>query len=349
MERQAAVAAQARIAGFDALRIAATFFVVWGHVATSGVYWRANASDPDWLFADTAFVFSRWAVPVFLMLMGALLAARSAPEFSFTQWKRRLARILALTGISACTYMLACILWTPDPGPAALAGALLGGPPFFHLWFLYLACGIYLFAPVVLYVEQRIPALVRYRFLAMLFAASAVACWPGTGLALKAIVGVAIASYFVIGVELQRWPPPSGREAMIWIFLFLMAGLVAVVIGAAFVGQLGWGGFEYPTSFGHPFIAVMAIALFRLSYFVPALPGLALAGRVTPIIYVVHPLAIGYLTAHSNFGLWPQNWIGIPLVSLVAFSVSLAFAYGLILAAEQFRRGTKHVSQQIQA
>ncbi|MBG1231456.1 acyltransferase [Aestuariivirga litoralis] len=348
---QQEVSTQSRIAGFDALRLAAAFAVVWGHVATFAVYWKPDAADPNWLFADFAFAFSRWAVPVFLMMMGTLWATRGGETFSIALWRRRLLRIVALTLASSLLYLTISIFVVGDIEKEGVLGAMMGGLPFHHLWFLYLATGIYFFAPIVMWVWLRLPRTLRFGIIGAVFLASLFACWPGHGLAIKAIVGLAICSYFVIGIELARWPAPGKSEAVFWGLAFVASGTAAAVTGAALVGQLGWGGFEYPCSFGHVFVAIMAVSVFRLAPLLPASAGVQRMARATPLIYVLHPIGIIFFFAHRLQDLWKLYPVGIPVVSVLVFATALAASmlllsgFRMVMGSRPGNVGKGHVSQ----
>jgi len=324
--------AETRIAGLDALRVIATFGVVFSHVATYPAYSLPNASNPDWLFADYAYCFSHWPVPAFLMIMGALWA-RGGPAVAWTVWKRRLLRILALTVASALLYVLLAVFWFGnfvEQGPLV---TLMGGYPFLHLWFLYLAVGLYAVTPVLL----RVPHGVSLILLLAVYVVALYACWPGRGPVASAFAGLAICGSFVIGIELQRWPRPKMWEVVTWAIVFTACGIAASLIGAAWASQ-GTRGLEYVCAPGHPLMVIMGVAIFRLCTFIPAWNWLRQLARTTPLIYVLHPLAISFLVAHQFFGWWEPYAVGVPVTSILAFVLTLMAAVVVLKFATSQRQ-----------
>lgn len=135
---------KARVYYFDVLRVAATVAVVFLHLfarfwekeAVDGVLWNAL----NWL--DGAV---RWAVPVFVMLSGALFLD-PAKEISFTAiCKKNLLRIAAAFGFWSVIYGIVD-LWRGMP-LKELPLTLLKGE--YHMWFLFLIAGLYLFVPLL--------------------------------------------------------------------------------------------------------------------------------------------------------------------------------------------------------
>ena len=321
-----------RIAGLDALRVLATFGVVFCHVATYPAYSLPDASNPDWLFADYAYCFSHWPVPAFLMIMGALWA-RGGRAVTWAVWKLRLLRILALTFSSSLLYVLLAVFWFGNFADQGLLVTLMGGYPFLHLWFLYLAVGLYAVAPVLL----RVPLGVSLVLLALLYAVAIYACWPGRGPVASAFAGLAICGSFVIGIELQRWPRPKMWEVVMWAIVFTACGIAASLIGAAWASQ-GTRGLEYVCAPGHPLMVIMGIAMFRLCTFIPAWSWLRQLARTTPLIYVLHPLAISFLVAHQFFGWWEPYAVGVPVTSILAFVLTLMSAVVVLQFATSQRQ-----------
>lgn len=135
---------KARVYYFDVLRVAATMAVVFLHLfarfwekeAVDGALWN----DLNWL--DSAV---RWAVPVFVMLSGALFL-NPAKEISFTViCKKNLLRIATAFGFWSVIYGVVD-LWRGMP-LKELPLTLLKGE--YHMWFLFLIAGLYLFVPLL--------------------------------------------------------------------------------------------------------------------------------------------------------------------------------------------------------
>src|SRR5437763_9984766 len=75
----------------DAIRILGTIAVVIGHVAD--MRFGGNALDRDWWVANFWDAFTRWAVPAYIMLSGALLLDPVRAEHPSDFYRKRLGRI----------------------------------------------------------------------------------------------------------------------------------------------------------------------------------------------------------------------------------------------------------------
>ena len=135
-----------RVVYLDILRIIATFAVIFLHVSCRE-YYSAFISY-DWYLAVFNGSLVRWAVPIFVMISGALFL-NPAKEIPFkdllTQKVFRLLKIYLFWWIFYSVVMSSCSL---------LFGDTIGLPfsydflmPRFHLWFLPMLMGIYLLIP----------------------------------------------------------------------------------------------------------------------------------------------------------------------------------------------------------
>lgn len=137
-------------AGLDFCRIAACFMVVVLHIASAG----ATQLDDNWMSSNIYNSMVRSCVPLFLMLSGALLLHRTESALAFYQ--KRFVRILPPLLFWSVFY----VLWRASmgAGPGGLAQAvvaILQGPVYYHLWYLYAIIGIYLFMPFMAKVYQH--------------------------------------------------------------------------------------------------------------------------------------------------------------------------------------------------
>ncbi|MCE7765474.1 acyltransferase family protein [Pseudomonas putida] len=137
-------------AGLDFCRIAACFMVVLLHIASAG----ATQLDDNWMSSNLYNSLVRSCVPLFLMLSGALLLNRT--EGAITFYQKRFLRILPPLLFWSVFYAL----WrdTMGAGYGSLwqaTVAMLHGPVYYHLWYLYAIIGIYLFMPFMAKVYQH--------------------------------------------------------------------------------------------------------------------------------------------------------------------------------------------------
>lgn len=137
--------------GYDVLRIFACFGVIMNH--SMGVYYDTwgRISTWKWLIAAALFCLCKMAVPIFLLLSGALLLNK---EESYLNWFcKRVLHIAFLIMIWGVIYGLA----SQDGITAAFQGGFvwlfsviwtsISTKPCWHMWYLYTILGIYFLLP----------------------------------------------------------------------------------------------------------------------------------------------------------------------------------------------------------
>lgn len=127
---------------YDCLRIVATFAVMILHIATqnSGV----DAETFEWKVFNFYDSMVRWAVPVFVMISGALFLSR---EQSIERiFKKNILRIITAFIFWSAIYAAINLI----TGNSELHNALrewVEGPT--HLWFLFMIVGLYILVPLL--------------------------------------------------------------------------------------------------------------------------------------------------------------------------------------------------------
>ena len=130
----------------DILRSISIFAVVLIHVV-SIIDTQKNFETYYWstliltIFNESLF----WCVPVFFMLSGSLLLAKS-DESMHNFYKKRISKILVPT-LFWSAFFLTYLAIYKDFTIFNIFGAILKGKPFYHLWFMYAIIGLYLFTP----------------------------------------------------------------------------------------------------------------------------------------------------------------------------------------------------------
>ncbi len=133
-----------RTAYFDVLRVVATFAVMLIHLCVP--HWEAlSPSSAGWLTVHLLDSACRWSVPIFVMISGALFL-NPEREISFGKiCRKNLARIGIAFGIWSAVYTL--LDWAKGAQLRDLPLIFLKGE--YHMWFLFLIAGLYLFTPLL--------------------------------------------------------------------------------------------------------------------------------------------------------------------------------------------------------
>lgn len=140
-----------RTFSLDILRILSAFFVVMIHVSTEyiGMY---EVTSSEFVVANLWDCISRFSVPMFVMISGALFLTREGAIDTKRIWLHNILRIIILFfvwGFAYYAFQSICI-WKYDflhqGFVRTLNGIAFGS---FHLWFLGMIAGIYVIAPLV--------------------------------------------------------------------------------------------------------------------------------------------------------------------------------------------------------
>jgi len=167
--------ARRREYGLDLLRIAAMLGVVGIHTFGAVVSRKDLNGTAAWWVATAIDLGACWAVPVFIMISGALTLdprqhARGTAQF----YRKRAARILPALVFWHVVYLVLREVSVGDLTPKLAGQLVFDARVYPHLYFLWLILGLYLVAPVL---AAYLEAGDRRR--AQVFAAVAVTCTIG--------------------------------------------------------------------------------------------------------------------------------------------------------------------------
>ncbi len=317
------------------MRIAAAFAVVLLHMSAGVIF-----SGPGVNVSGEVFnCLGRWAVPLFVMISGALLLTDSKQESISRFYSKKAMKLvppLLLWNVIYFRFMY----WGAHLSVAQAADiAIYKGGFYWHLWYLPMALGLYLITPFVKPCIARCPRRILLAALALFLLAMSVyllaAKDPFGDLPTIALC-IPFLGYYVLGHCLNdvRVGKRTG-----WICLVLFLGAYACTLGAnCLLGER--------SRFVHPFsptVLVMCVSVFLMcqcwlrgrdwghSQWLHRMAGTTLG------IYLVHPLVIHTL---HRFPISETRlpWLSIPLLAVLVFLISLA----LCLAWAQARSLVRH-------
>lgn len=283
-----------RVIYLDVIRVVACFLVIVNH--TNSEIFLDTAPNATW-FASLAYFFvSTTAVPLFLMVSGAVLLGRTDPPRKHWQ---RLARVLVALILFSGVYWIAA---GNGLDPVGFVGTVSKGPVTRAFWYLYLYLGILLSLPLL----QRLASVMTKADYLYLFAlslglvafssilgryGSAVLALPDqmlNGMSLfSSVVSVLFAGYYI-----ETWLEPNRTCVVCALVLYL--GLLAFQLGMTYQEYLANPGsyLFLDDRFGAP-IVLQAMALFVVAKYA--------LGRVEPA-----PAAQSFITTLGvgSFGVY---------------------------------------------
>jgi len=316
-----------RITSIDVARSISAIGVVWLHVAAGVVNVEASCANPRWWVGNVADSLSRWCVPVFVMVSGAVLIPRARQQHPWSFIKKRLPRIVFLTAAWTALYGL---LTLQNESLATLAKQIILGRPYYHLWFMYMLIGLYFMAPFL----QRLVESLDAQALGILVAACFLLSGPAEILAvlypapsLFTTQFLPYIGYFCIGPALATQHSPVSCSRLLGAAL-LLGATIAVLTGAL----LPWFGpraIAIMYGYQNPLVALMSFAVFAAIFKLPGLDGLAKYAPLTLGVYLIHPAVLRVASHFGIDGFLFGPVVGIPLVTCMATVVSAWCVYAI--------------------
>ena len=134
----------------DGMRVVAIFAVISIHSAATGVIQYGKLDETQWWCANFVDSMCRWAVPVFIMLSGALILDPLRQVTLLVFYKKRLKRV----GIPLLAWSTFYFFWSAtyhglEVTTKYVIDALLNGLTHNHLYFLFIILGLYMITPVL--------------------------------------------------------------------------------------------------------------------------------------------------------------------------------------------------------
>ncbi len=249
----------ARWAYLDVCRVLAIFSVVLIHVTAT--QWHVDAiGSRDWIVLTAYFGGTRFFIPIFFMVTGALMLNPDKPVTIKALYGKYILRfVTALLFWSFLYHAVAVNAWNPyfrweDFDARAFIGQVLGGHPYQH-WFLFAIISMYLLIPLLKCITRSESAT---RYFIVLWLAWEIGLYnvrllggafpdmnPAVSGMLGEIAGIldrvlprmvlGLHGYMVLGYYLHTHPPGTGGRRLLQILgvigtVFTVAATVAVSV-----------------------------------------------------------------------------------------------------------------------
>jgi surface polysaccharide O-acyltransferase-like enzyme len=323
------------------LRIIALYAVIVLHCSSPLLMAYGKVPLPDWWAADFLNAITRFAVPAFVMITGALLLHKEDEPGSFL--KKRLSRVvvpflfwsLVYVGYSWYNEDIAFgrDLWADTRQVLHL---LLHGSAY-HLWYVYMLIGLYFFIPVIgKFVRNAGEKEIIY-FLIVWFAVMLISqpYLVRYNPAVDMHYFAGYAGYLVLGHYLA-FKDFNVRHLRLWMVMLALCSIAVIVFGSYWVIRYPqWPGtlFYEPVN---PMIVMLSSAIFIIAKLTvpkvsPAIIKIRdFAGKYNYGIYLGHALVLFFLDdlAGISYKLCTPI-ISIPLTALICFLITLLVVWAI--------------------
>lgn len=314
-------------------RVIAIYGVVLIHSCGAFFYQYGTIPLRDWLSANFLDSIVRCAVPLFVMLSGALLLKPSAQLVAFPKLAQRIAKVLFPLLAWSIIYLL--ITSHHSGGLPVDWLSILKQPAMYHLWFVYMIIGLYIFLPVfqVLFEEIRDKPTLQIYIIGIWFVVTSLPIyWPLPILTLlqqNSFFGYG--GYFLIGAVIASSPKDRIPTA-IWILIFVISVLVTFGLTWLFSEQ-AVAPIERAYIYFSPNVIVSAVAAFiiikRARVSERVAKSIQWISDRSFLIYFVHILAleqVRYSTFTSAISQHTSVFVTILIISIITFAISLMVA-----------------------
>lgn len=152
IKKGAMMAHKQRVAYLDYLRLVAILGVITIHVATSLNFYRQDYASLNWQILNFWDGLSRFCVPVFIMISGAIFLN---PDFDLS-WEKLFKKYLRRIVVSYLIWQLIYCGWyyfAKEGDLVTVAKFLIGS--YDHLWYLPMIAGLYLVTPLLRPLARR--------------------------------------------------------------------------------------------------------------------------------------------------------------------------------------------------
>jgi surface polysaccharide O-acyltransferase-like enzyme len=318
----------------DFLRVFAAFAVIVLHAAAPLLKKMAEGEMIQFMHGNIIDSATRWCVPIFFMISGALLL-NSKREFDLTFFlKKRFDKILIPFLVFSVIYF-----YINNKGfditqfILKFANNAIAG----HLWFFYAMIAVYLFSPVlILFVKHSSQRINLFVLLVWFFFCSLFPFLNGLIPLLKinffGPFGIYL-GYFLLGYVL--FTKDFSRVERLLIYVLGVLSYFITFYGTYYYTH-EQGGTFFPIfyTYNSPNVLLMSIAIFvffkyNCNFKMKNTKVLTKISSLTFGVYLIHPyfLGISMRNTHFNFLYNDHLLITIPLIGMTVFIICLILSY----------------------
>lgn len=325
-----------RIHYLDMLRTISIFSVIVIHVTATGLYGETGSTG--WKALVVYSTITRFSVPVFFMISGALFLSASKSLSIKQLYFRNITKIIVLLLFWEIIYQFYHTDFVLNSANLKTAFSnILNGNTQMHFWFLYVIVGIYFLLPIIkIFVSNADRKQVEYSL--FLFFSFVIIKYTLFGFDSRISfyylnnvnkLGLDIAGgyvgYFILGYYLNEYP--IKRSSRLWIHFISIISIIICIILTLKKSLDNHLIVEFYYHYLTIFIFIWSIEIFLTAkYSYKNVFNFAAASQASLGIYALHMLVIFELSKRglTAYSFYPI--ISVPVISLGVFFISLIFS-----------------------
>lgn len=320
-----------RLLYLDWLRVLATVAVVTIHVS-AGYVTKANL-DLNWFIANFLESLSRWAVPIFVMISGALLLRKQKEITIWQFFKKRTNKVLIpFISWSILFFIYGIYYGSYPPSIKNFIKLFINQDLILHFWFFYMIIGLYLITPLLkLFITNAQRKHIEYFLILWLFASvfsRFTNYWVNMKISLELNFVTDYVGYFILGYYLSNFEF-NKRWRTFYYSGFFIGVLATFFLTFYFTMSKGtldqyWYGYFSPSVV---FSAAGLFILFRYYFNNRELPWiLSKINKASLGIYIIHY----WLMIYFLWKVFPKVETTMPTVLVIPANILLTLAISAI-------------------
>ncbi|MBQ0065418.1 MAG: acyltransferase family protein [Firmicutes bacterium] len=317
----------------DFLRVLSMCLVIVIHV--SNYYCRAfsNISNTSFLIALIFSALSKAAVPIFMMISGALLLSKPYEE---NKHKKRITRLLTTLILFTIVYFF----WDKYYLGLEVENifSLFFKPRREMLWFLYAIICLYIALPYIKLMTDNMDEKMEIKFIKqwLFFSGFVYACKFFIGVDPKYLVpiisGTYYLGYFMIGYFIVKHKEDIDYKKYNIYYILSIILCASILISLTYFHSISTNSYiEKYLTYKNLFMNVISISSFLLIYSNIEDRKYKLVHFLSPYsfgVYLVHGMIMNVVMRHNHYQSLSPLFM-IPLSSLLIFSIALPIVWGL--------------------
>jgi surface polysaccharide O-acyltransferase-like enzyme len=259
------------------------------------------------------------------MISGALLLSASANIALIEFYKKKTHRLLPPLLFWTLIYVV-FLKYTESTFTLKFAAIIIGSGSFLHLWYLYMLVGLYFATPFLRVLVSEINSDSFRLLIAGCFTIAAIESALGYKNSTFLTSFLPFIGYFLSGHYLLSHP--NNLNSRLLVSIFLACGVIIAIGAGTLFPLLGPRSWEIMYNYLNPIVIVMSLCIFLLfakEWIAISIP-LDLFERIAPLtlgIYAIHPLWLWFLAKIGVNGFLIHPLVGIPITTLLAFTLSV--------------------------
>ena len=315
--------------GLSILRIVCTLCVIIIHVSAPMIMKFGKISDFDWHVANFYDSISRFSVPVFFMISGALLLGR---EFEIKDFlKNRLGKIIPPFLFWSLFYSFSSRYFFNSEVlnvPKIVKDVFYGSE--YHLWFVFALIGVYLIAPIfqkwIHFSKQN-----DIKYFLIIWVITLFLTIPGVAIYFPKInfsYFSGYLGYFILGYYLKNYV----KNRILISYSLIFIGLVITIFGSYYMTKKNGVFYDYFYEYLCINALMVSIGIFMLFNKIENIndkikPLISKLNDCSFGIYLIHPFILDRFRSLGVFNYTINSIIDILLISLSCFFLGFIAIY----------------------